>query len=324
MITISDLRRALLAPDKYFKSLKGLKVKSDDIRRSTLFAEVEAECDENRFLLLMPLSPLALHRIEQFTPHKYHLRHSIVPQITILREEMLTIDSLGRERYCDIVLEMLPVALPFADALATAACDEQYASALLGSLSALQTALCESNISHNNLRADNILIDNHDRLYPIRWYYATSTNDGDSAALQAIKDELNKILTNNLLCDIDTASYDTPSTLEGHLSIGKMSEGLIAVEDAEGWGFVDSQNRYIISPQYLWVNDFREGRTEVETTEGMGLIDKQGNYIIPPLYKIVDYNPHKGESMVFDGNGWSVFDYSGKQLCPFGEVEPVL
>ena len=101
-------------------------------------------------------------------------------------------------------------------------------------------------------------------------------------------------------------------------------EWLIAVEDNEGWGFVDSQNRYIIPPQYLWVNDFREGRTEVETAEGMGLIDKQGNYIIPPLYKIVDYNPHKGESMVFDGNGWSVFDYSGKQLCPFGEVEPVL
>jgi hypothetical protein len=64
MVTISDLRRALLAPDKYFKRLKNLKPKSVEIRRSTLFAEVEAECAGKRFLLLMPLTALSLRRIE--------------------------------------------------------------------------------------------------------------------------------------------------------------------------------------------------------------------------------------------------------------------
>ena len=324
MVTISDLRRALLAPDKYFRTLKNLKPKSVEIRRSTLFAEIEAECDGKHFLLLMPLSALSLRRIEQFVPHKHYIKHAIVPQITILREEMLTIDALGKESHCDIVLELLPAALPFADALATAACDAQYAATLLGSINALQNALCDGGFSHNNLRAENILIDQNDRLYPIRWYYATSTNDGDQAALQTIKDELNKTLTNNLLCDVESAPYDTPTTLDGHISVGEMSEGLIAVEDNEGWGFVDSHNRYIIPPQYLWVNDFREGRTEVETESGMGLIDKQGNYIIPAQYKIVDYNPFRGESLVYNGSGWSLFDYFGKQLCPFGEIEPIV
>jgi hypothetical protein len=56
----------------------------------------------------------------------------------------------------------------------------------------------------------------------------------------------------------------------------------------------------------------------------MGLIDKQGNYIIPAQYKIVDYNPFRGESLVYDGSGWSLFDYFGKQLCPFGEIEPIV
>ena len=324
MVTISDLRRALLAPDKYFKSLKNLKPKSVEIRRSTLFAEIEAECDGKHFLLLMPLLALSLRRIEQFVTHKHYIKHSVVPQTTILREEMLTINSLGKESYCDIVLELLPAALPFTDALATAACDVQYAATLLGSLNTLQKALCNGGFSHNNLRAENILIDQNDRLYPIRWYYATSSEGGDEGALQSMSQELIKMQENNMLCDVEPTPYDTPSMLDGHISVGQMSEGLIAVEDNEGWGFVDSHNHSIIPPQYFWVNDFREGRTEVETADGMGLIDKLGNYIIPAQYKIVDYNPVKGESLVYDGSGWSLFDYFGKQLCPFGEIEPVL
>mgnify|MGYP003309644161 FL=1 len=324
MVTISDLRRALLAPDKYFRTLTNLKPKSVEIRRSTLFAEIEAECDGKRFLLLMPLSALSLRRIEQFVPRKHYIKHAVVPQIAILREEMLTIDALDKETYCDIVLELLPAALPFADALATAACDAQYAATLLGSINALQNALCDGGFSHNNLRAENILIDQNDRLYPIRWYYATSSAGGDNEALQKLSQELSKMQKTAMLCDVESAPYDTPATLDGHISVGEMSEGLIAVEDEEGWGFVDSHNRYIIPPQYLWVNDFREGRTEVETESGMGLIDKQGNYIIPAQYKIVDYNPFRGESLVYDGSGWSLFDYFGKQLCPFGEIEPIV
>ncbi|MBQ2033233.1 MAG: hypothetical protein II217_02495, partial [Alistipes sp.] len=73
MVTISDLRRALLAPDKYFRTLKNLRPKSAEIRRSTLFAEIEAECDGKHFLLLMPLSALSLRRIEQFVPHKHYI-----------------------------------------------------------------------------------------------------------------------------------------------------------------------------------------------------------------------------------------------------------
>lgn len=294
------------------------------MRRSTYFAEVEAECEGKRFLLLMPLAALSLRRIEQFVTHKHYIRHSVVPQITILREEMLTTNSLGQDSYCDIVLELLPAALPFTDALATAACDAQYAATLLSSLNTLHKALCEGGFSHNNLRAENILIDQNDRLYPIRWYYATSSAGGDDEALQRLSKELGKMQENNMLCDVEPTPYDTPTTLDGHISVGQMSKGLIAVEDNEGWGFVDSHNRSIIPPKYLWVNDFREGRAEVETKSGMGLINKQGNYIIPAQYKIVDYNPFRGESLVYDGSGWSLFDYFGKQLCPFREIEPVL
>ena len=324
MVTISSLRRALLAPDKHFNRLKNLTLKSDDIRRSTIFAEVEAECDGAHFLLLMPLTSFAMNRIEQFITRKHYLHHSIVPRIEILRDEMLTISPLEGESYCDIVIEALPAALPFGDALSTAACDAEYATTLLGSLESLREALHNGNISHNNLRAENLLIDHNDRLYPIRWYYATSESGGDEEALNAMGEELKKSASSNLLCDVEPTPYETPTLLDGHITVGQMSEGLIKVEDEAGWGFVDSQNRYVIEPQYIWVNDFREGRAEVETAEGMGLIDKQGNQIIPPRYKVVDYNPHRGESLVNNGSGWALFDYFGKQLCPFGDIEPII
>jgi hypothetical protein len=324
MVTISNLRRALLAPDRHFRRLKNLTLKSDDIRRSTIFAEVEAECEGKRFLLLMPLTSFALSRIEQFITHKHYLHHSIVPRIEILRDEMLTISPLGGESYCDIVIEALPQALPFKDALATAHCDAQYATTLLGSLNTLRSTLHNGGFSHNNLRVENMFIDHNDRLYPIRWYYATSETGGDDEALNKIEEELQKSASSNLLCDVEPAPYDTPLLLDGHITTGQMSEGLIRVEDEGGWGFVDCHNRYVIEPQYIWANDFREGRAEVETTEGMGLIDKQGNHIIPPRYKVVDYNPHRGESLVNDGSGWALFDYFGRQLCPFGEIEPIV
>ena len=114
----------------------------------------------------------------------------------------------------------------------------------------------------------------------------------------------------------DFDGYNVAQPLDGHLSVRLMREGLAAVEDATGWGFVDSDNRIVVEPKYEWVSDFREGRAEVQTAEGMGLIDKHGEYIILPRYKIVEYDAVSGCSQVLGQEGWMVFDYEGVQLQP--------
>ena len=322
-MTISSLREALQSPDSHFRTLKDIKCISE-IRRSTLFAECEIECEDGRYMLYAPLSSLSLRRAEKFIPTKRHTAVEFVPELKILRDEICYEDALGTLRRSDILLEPLRRGLPFAEEWATAASDAEYAATLLGSVSALHKALQEADLSHNNLKVENLLIDDHNRLYPIRWYYATNLSGGDDEALESMKSALEEFSQQQIVRDVEYAAYGATTTFEGHITVGQMSEGLVAVEDSEGWGFVDSNNRFVIRPQYLWVNDFSEGRAEVETSEGMGLINKQGEYIIPPQYDIVEYNPHKGESMVCIDGKWSVFDYFGQQLCPFGDVEPVI
>lgn len=71
-----------------------------------------------------------------------------------------------------------------------------------------------------------------------------------------------------MMCDT-SAEYSAPCTaFRNHLWVGHMFEQMICVEDAEGYGYVDTQNRYLIAPQYRWANDFHEGRAEVQTADG--------------------------------------------------------
>ncbi|MBO7169441.1 MAG: thioredoxin, partial [Rikenellaceae bacterium] len=75
----------------------------------------------------------------------------------------------------------------------------------------------------------------------------------------------------NMMCvnDICSTSYSAAPRLEGHLEVRFPHEGVVAVRQITGWGFVDCENRIVIEPQYDWVSDFCEGRAEVETFEGM-------------------------------------------------------
>lgn len=305
MATISDMREALYDKRNRFRTLSRLVWGGEPILRSTLFAEARVECDGERLLIGMPLAGLSLRRVERLLPLKRHLVSDLVPQIRILREEMQC--RLGR---CDVLCEVLPDALPLADALASIASGEE-AAAMLQSLDALQKELRRVDLSHNNLRVENILIEASGRLRPIRWYYATAGAGGDDEAIEALRTKIARSAESMALHDAESAAYDVTPRLEGHLTVRSLREGLAAVEDCAGWGFVDSENRPVIESKYIWVNDFREGRAEVETTEGMGLIDRTGAYVIPPAYEIVEFDERRGVVAVRDAGRWAVYDYSG-------------
>lgn len=305
MATISDMREALYDKRNRFRTLSRLVWDGGPIVRSTLFAQTRVECDGERLLIGMPLAGLSLRRVERLLPLKRHLVSDLVPQIRILREEMQC--RVGR---CDVLCEVLPDALPLADALASIASSEE-AAAMLRSLDALQKELRRVDLSHNNLRVENILIEASGRLRPIRWYYATAGAGGDDEAIEALRTKIARSAESMALHDVECAAYDVTPRLEGHLTVRSLREGLAAVEDSAGWGFVDSENRPVVESKYIWVNDFREGRAEVETAEGMGLIDRTGAYVIPPVYEIVEFDERRGVVAVRDAGRWAVYDYSG-------------
>ena len=140
------------------------------------------------------------------------------------------------------------------------------------------------------------------------------------AALDTLETALRELnfSHNNLRAGNTEAVYTPHRRLTGHRWTSHVFEGLVCVEDDEGFGFVDTENNPVIRPQYTWAGDFREGRAEVETPSGMGLIDRQGRYVIPPEYEIVDYAPAESVVRVRKDGRWAEFDYLGRRLTEFG------
>ena len=313
MVTISSLRNALCSPTTSFKVLGELVWDNAPIIRSTYFAETRIKLGDCDYLLSMPLTAVAMHRVERFCVLKRHLKSTVVPPMRIMRDEMHYTDTTGNECSCDILLEPLPKALPYTDALANAAYDSTEAESLLAAIDTLEEELRLVDISLNNLRKENIYIDQEGLLRPIRWYHATNHAGGDKEGFAQLREEILRNREATELHDSQKA-YCTPLALDGHLAIRSMFEGLIAVEDESGWGFVDCNNHTVIEPKFSWVSDFREGRAEVEINQAMGLIDKSGNYIIEPGYDIIDYDQVSGQSRAKRGEQWHTFDYAGCEL----------
>lgn len=316
MATISSLRIALGQPERYFERLKQMVWDGGEIVRSTYFAQTRITLEGKPFMLCMPLCATSLRRVERFSPLQRHLRSNIVPRMTIMRDEMLYLLPDSSHRHCDILLEPLPEALPFTDALANVG-DETEAASYLAALEALKHELIAADISHNNLREDNLVIDAQNRLYPTHWYYATGKAGGDIEALERLRTKIASMQSNMELHQPECEPYCATSALDKYIYAGDMHEGMIAVESEAGWGFVNYNCEEVIKPQYLWANDFCEGRAEVDTPQGMGLIDREGNYIIEPLYDSVEFDVENGWSNVCKDDMCALFDYSGNQLSPW-------
>ena len=323
MVTITALRTALYQPAAYFLHLQQIECGDVEIVRSTHFAEARVKLGGKDYLLYLPLQEQAMQHIVRFITLQRHALNRIVPRVEILRNEMRYETASGATLYADILLEPLPDALPLTDAIATIS-DEQEAHKMISSLEALRQALRSADVSHNNIRKENLLIDSRGVIYPIRWFYATDNAGGDDKPLENILNEVAAIVPElNLRASAAPLNPDAwANGLDEYLYCGNPHEGLIAVESEEGWGYVDCNGCEVIKPQYIWANDFCEGRAEVQTPQGMGLIDKQGEYVIDPIYEAVEFDVDLGWVRVCKDNQWTLFDYSGRQLSEWGESNP--
>lgn len=314
--TLQLFTRALLTPDLSFKTLADARAATGAdglprLMRTTRFAEAEITWRGRQWLLSMPLSPAALAAVERTASQLGRLNTDHLAEYRILRDELRWTDPAGRERRFDLALQHLPAGKPFAEALHT-----EPAERLLAALDTLETALRELNFSHNNLRAGNLRWSGG-RLVPLRYHDAHFGPSGDGAAFESLREQVRR--TADPMCVGDTEAVYTPHRrLTGHRWTSHVFEGLVCVEDDEGFGFVDTENNPVIRPQYTWAGDFREGRAEVETPSGMGLIDRQGRYVIPPEYEIVDYAPAESVVRVRKDGRWAEFDYLGRRLTEFG------
>ncbi len=72
------------------------------------------------------------------------------------------------------------------------------------------------------------------------------------------------------------------------------SDGLAAVSTADSggkWGFIDTNGKMVIAPQFEKATIFSEGLAKVQLNGKYGFIDKSGNWVIKPKYdNVSDFN----------------------------------
>lgn len=317
--TLQIFTRALLAPDLSLLTLTDARAATEAggmprLMRTTRFIEAEITWRGAQWLLSMPLSHGALFAVERTASRLGRLTTDRLTEYRILPGELRWTDAAGCLQSCDLVLQHLPAGEAFSRVLR-----EKPAGELLAALDALQNALRELNFTHNNLRGDNLRWSGG-RFLPLRYHDACFDTPGDDdAAFEALREQIRHLADPMCVSDV-TASYSPLRRLTGHLRTGNVHEGLVWVEDADGFGYVDRDNNPVIPAQFLWAGDFHEGRAEVETPMGMGLIDRQGCYVIPPEYEIVSYKPAESIVRVRKNGLWAEFDYLGRQTSEFGTV----
>ncbi|MCU0416599.1 MAG: WG repeat-containing protein [Cytophagaceae bacterium] len=69
------------------------------------------------------------------------------------------------------------------------------------------------------------------------------------------------------------------------LNVRPYQEGLAAVQQKKGWGFIDKNGVVVIPCTYLWVSDIQHGMAVVQLPSGYQIINKKGNLVNDTLYE---------------------------------------
>lgn len=312
--------QALLHADLSFRTLSDARVICDGqglprLMRTTHFVEAEICWQGAHWLLSLPLNASAHARVERIAAHLRCLNSFHVTPYRLLSQEMRWTDPTGEVCEEDLLLQLLPQGYPFEEALQRHSEEE-----LTSALASLEAEFWRLGLSHNNLKESNLRW-SEGYLIPLRYHDASfgEQSPQDAEAFARLRERIVEATTPSLPCVEDCAvAYLAQPLLTGHRWVSNTFEGLILVEDEEGFGYVDTENRPVIAPQFRWANDFHEGRAEVETATGMGLIDREGRYILPPEYEIVEYDPDKSLIKARKEGQWALFDYLGRPLTAFG------
>lgn len=211
-----------------------------------------------------------------------------------------------------LLMESIPDGVRLSEAIYTIS-----RSKLLHGLKELKARLKRLDISHNNLRLSNIVVDIDYDWYTICNYNLQPGYGNDKSSLTDIERKINEIAmpdkpSSERLKQQHLYSITTDS--EGN-TIYPIVESLRRFTSANGVGFKDKYDNVVIAADYIWATDFSCNRAVVQLKNSkMGIIDRKGRYIIEPKYSSIDYNPLDGISIVHDNELETRFNYEGEQL----------
>ncbi len=291
---LSWVYSALAAPEYHFKNL-WRDIIIEDCAKIAIdiyydFAEVIIRtADRGKAILYIPLKPMELIPCKDLeSPNSSQLCPYIV-----LKQELIRFDG----SISDIIIQYIPDGTT----LSNAPIASNLALMLIDNL---ERECRRVGFSHNRLTAENIILSTDNRLYPIRYHYATmdgATDDFNSLRL---------LFTNGdqLLCDVES-QYTTNDyeRFDSHNGIVRFCENGL-------YGFRNNGGKIIIPARYKWAGNIFENRAIIETDNGCGVIDSQGNDIIPPYLDNLYYDIYNTIFSYYENGTLCGFDYNGTPL----------
>ena len=305
--SIVEFRNALCEPSAHFCTLQNIEADTATICRSRHFAECRATIDGRNAIIYAPISPQATRLMHGAIAALRNTASRLYSELTLHACELRRADGEA----CSVFVEWIAYGRPLSEAIYTSS-----RTTLLAELEALSTMLVKNNISLNNLKAENIIVDNSGKWHLTHQYYTSANTSNDRIAIEGLRE----LIERNALADIDTnclneAMSEYSASIPMHEHRCKTKEnGLI--------GFIDDRGNKVIECKYLSTTRFVEHRAVVTLpNHRVGVIDIDGNEIITTEYDAIKYDVESGESWAFLGDKATKFDYMGKQLTKWLDID---
>ena len=305
--SIVEFRNALCEPSAYFCTLQNIEADTSTICRSRHFAECRATIDGRNAIIYAPISPQATTLMHGAIPLLRNTASRLCSELTFHACELRRANGTT----CSVFVEWVAWGRPLSEAIYTLS-----QSRLLAELETLSTMLSRNNISLNNLKAENIIVDNLGKWHLTHQYYTTtSTAHADNAI-----ESLHELIERNALSDLD--NHCLSEAMSKYTVSEPMHEHRRTIEENGLIGFTDESGKKVIECQYISATHFVEHRSVVTLPNNrVGVIDIEGNEIIATRYDAINYDVESGESWVFLGDKATKFDYMGKQLTEWLDID---
>ena len=294
-------------PDVHLCTLQNIEANTTTICRSRHFAECRATIDGRNAIIYAPISPEATTLMHSAIPLLRNTASRLCSELTLHASELRRANGTT----CSVFVEWVAWGQPLSEAIYTWS-----QSTLLAELEALSEMLNKNNISLNNLKAENIIVDNLGRWHLTHQYYTTSSPSHDANAIESLR----QLIERNALSNIDSQCLG--EALSEYTTMEPMHEHRRKIEENGLVGFADESGNKVIECKYLSATRFVEHRSVVTLpNHRMGVVDIDGNEIIATEYNTIKYDVESGESWVFLGDKATKFDYMGKQLTEWLDID---
>lgn len=312
--SITDIRRSLSDCQSSFSRLTAMRpVEGCRPQRTSRFAEFGVAWREGRWLLCTPLTADAVGSVERMASQLKRVRSEFLTDYEVYRSELEFADSAGGRHACDVVMQRMPDGASLQDVAAVSSRERLCGRLRQMQREFARMGFAHNNLKPCNI----ILADDERPVAVRYHFASFGDDAGkaDAAAFDELERYVMSLPESDEESPLPSAGESAPDRgvmLPGGCErVGTEHEQMVVIRREGMYGYADARGTIVVAPQFDCAGDFREGRAEVEYAGRMGLVDKSGKYVIAPEWEYLEYRDDCGISLVLSDGMWSAIDYEG-------------